>query len=300
MNSEIISEIFSLHFRKAPEGWERCAVGMGNFVCIVNYRCEKYVLRCSEKMGAYRETVRWLDRLHGIGVPVPEALFGGRTGGYDYIILTYIEGNDIGLVYGQLSREEKRGIAREVIRIQQKVSQLPVTCGDGWDWNNFIDDMLETAEERIVRNGYFDRERVCALRKEKRGLRDYFDNVRPAPYLDDISTKNLLIHEGKISGIIDVDNMGMGDSLTFIALTYVALLNDGNNTDYAEFLLEERGCTEIEMRTFYFYSLMYCVDFMGERGCVFGDKRVAVNEKTVSGLNGIYDMLWEKWQEGSV
>lgn len=41
---------------------------------------------------------------------------------------------------------------------------------------------------------------------------------------DDISSKNLLMNNGKISGIIDIDWMGIGDKLTYVALTNMALL----------------------------------------------------------------------------
>ncbi len=296
MKDEIISEIFSLHFGKNPEWWERCSAGFGNYVFIVKYGDVKYILRCSEDEGAYSGTVKWLGILSAVGVPVPEVLFCGRHGGFDYLILSFIEGRDMGTVYGELSVDEKRGIARGITEIQKKASRLDLGGLDEWDWNGFIDEMLETAERRIARNGYFDCEKVRLLRAEKGRLGEYFEKVTPVPYLDDISTKNLLIHEGKISGIIDVDEMGVGDSLTFIALSYVALLNDGYETDYVDFLLSERGCTGDEMNAFLFYSLMYCVDFMGERGCVFGDKKVAVNEEIICRLNGIFDMLWGKWR----
>ncbi len=41
-----------------------------------------------------------------------------------------------------------------------------------------------------------------------------------------------------------------------------------------------------------FYTLMYCVDFMGERGMQFTDKTIEVNEQIINRLNNIYDMLW--------
>ena len=36
------------------------------------------------------------------------------------------------------------------------------------------------------------------------------------PYLDDVTTKNLLVKDGHISGIIDVDWIGMGDQLSYV------------------------------------------------------------------------------------
>ena len=40
---------------------------------------------------------------------------------------------------------------------------------------------------------------------------------------------------------------------------------------------------------------MFCVDFMGERGMQFMDKRIEVNEKIIKRLNDLYDKLLDKW-----
>lgn len=191
---------------------------------------------------------------------------------------------------------EKRQIAKEVIQIQRQVSALPLDKEmPQWTWYDFLNEMLDRAEIRIVQNGYFDKKSVVELRKQIPLLNDYFLAIKPIAYLDDISTKNLLIHNGKLAGIIDVDWMGIGDNLTFIAMTYVALRNMGCKTDYIDFLLEERGINEIEYKAFLFYCLLFCVDFMGERGMQFGDKTVEVNEKVVKRFNALYEELWDRW-----
>ena len=48
----------------------------------------------------------------------------------------------------------------------------------------------------------------------------------------------------------------------------------------------------------HFYTLMYCVDFMGERGIQFMDKTVEVNQQIIDRLNRIYDKLWDEWSNG--
>lgn len=128
-------------------------------------------------------------------------------------------------------------------------------------------------------------------------MQEYLNSVKPIPYLDDISTKNLLIHEGRVSGVIDIDWIGRGDCLTFISMTYVALLNMNCDTDYVDYLLEEMNCSVLEQKAFLFYCLIFCVDFMGERGSTFGDKVIAVNEEIVARLNEVYEMLWDKWKK---
>lgn len=122
--------------------------------------------------------------------------------------------------------------------------------------------------------------------------------MKPIPYLDDISSKNLLVENGHISGVVDVDWIGIGDKLTFAALTNMAFINLGFDTDYVKYILEELQLKTIEKKAFIFYTLMYCVDFMGERGMQFMDKKVQVNEQIIVRLNRIYDGLWREWNEG--
>lgn len=297
MNSDIISDIFFTHMRETPQEISRCEVGMANYVYIVKCGAVKYVFRCCTGSEPYADTVCLLKKLSAIDIPVPKVLFCGHYRKYSYLILNYIEGNDIGLVYRGLTTAEKKKIAKDVTEIQRKVSCLFLdNIDDDWSWVHFVDGTLDEADKRIAANRYFDVQRVKQLREQKVLLKKYFAEVKPVAYLDDISTKNLLIHNGKLSGIIDVDEIGTGDSLTFIALTYVALLNTECETDYVDYLLAERGCNSSEMKAFWFYSLLFCVDFMGERGMRFGDKNVEVNEEIIARLNGIYDMLWEKWR----
>ncbi len=297
INNDNISTILCSCLGEMPLEIERCSVGIGNMVYLVTCDKDKYVFRCSAEEN-YADTVYWLQELRKLDVPVPQVLHQGKYKEYHYVILSYLPGQDIGLVYNELSKLQKQNIAKDVMRIQRQAMELPMnSIDDTWSWVEVVDELLDRAYTRIRENGYFDIEKVEKVRSLKVLFEDYFSCVKPIAYLDDISTKNLLIHDGKVSGVIDIDWMGVGDNLTFIAMTYVALLNMECDTDYVEYLLEERGCDTKECKAFLFYSLMYCVDFMGERGMQFGDKRIAVNEEIVGRMNGIYDMLWEKWEE---
>lgn len=298
MNEDKISKIFFDCMHCIPQKLNRCAVGIGNYVYIIQCDDNKYVFRCSAENNAYTDTVYWLNKLAVLDIPIPKILFKGKQEEYEYIILNYLEGKDIGLVYHELNKSEKKKIAKAVMEIQRKVSQLPLEDIDAtWRWETFVDEMLERADMRIRQNGYFDHGKVEQLRKQKVFLTEYFSNVKPLAYLDDISTKNLLVHNGQLSGVIDIDWMGVGDDLTFIAMTYIALLNMSCETDYVDYLLEERSCNAMEKKAFLFYSLLFCVDFMGERGMQFGDKKIEVNEAVVNRMNQMYEDLWGKWSE---
>lgn len=296
MNEKIISGLCVECLSEAPQTIERCAVGQGNYVYIVGCSGAKYVIRCSSERNAYESTVDWLERLALIEIPVPKVIAKGKIEGYEYLILSYLPGKDIGLVYPELKEDEKKAIAKEVVSIQNRVAELKLEYVEpDWSWGTYIKYVLDRAEERIAENGYFEVERVERLRGQAEQLAEYFANVKPVAYLDDISTKNLLIHDGKVSGIIDIDWIGVGDKLTYVALTNMALLNMEYDTDYVNYILKEMQVSEIEKRAFLFYTLMYCVDFMGERGMQFLGRTVEVNEQIIDRLNSIYDLLWGEW-----
>lgn len=296
MNEKLVTQLCGDCLGQEPESVKRCAVGQANYVYIVECEGQKITIRCSTESDAYKNTIYWLKRLSQINVPVPEVLGHGEYRGYAYLVLSYIEGQDLGIVYPQLTKEEKKTIAKEIVQIQNRAATLQLENVDiDWSWNSFIRYMLERAEERITANGYFDPDKAERLKEQAAILDDYFNAVQLIAYLDDISCKNLLIQNGQVSGIIDIDWIGIGDRLTFAALTNVALLNMECDTDYVDFILEEMQVNETEMQAFLFYSLMYCVDFMGERGMQFMDKKVAVNDEIIHRLNGIYERLWMEW-----
>ena len=295
MNTQSISQIVLSNLCLQPNDIKRCAVGIGNEVYIVECENGKYIFRCSTEENAYAETIHWLRQLSTLDIPIPKVLFHGTYEEYQYLILDFIEGEDIGLVYSTITAAEKKQIAKDVMEIQRKVARLQLPGDISWSWKDFVNEMLDRAEERMASNGYFDTGKVTRIREKMVLLDEYFSRVKPVAYLDDISTKNLLIHNGKISGVIDIDWMGVGDNLTFIAMTYVALKNMDCTTDYVDYLLEERGCTDAERKAFLFYCLMFCVDFMGERGMQFGDKKIEVNDTVIDRLNRIYKELWEEY-----
>ena len=289
--------IFENNTKRSVVQIERCSVGIANYVFIVSTANEKFVLRCSKDENAYKDTVYWLNRLSVCEIPIPIVLSEGKYKDYSYLILSYIRGDDIGNVYCKLNDSEKKQIAKEVVKIQRKVSRLDIHEDMEWTWNCFVDKMLNRAEKRIKRKNYFDFNKIYIIKKLQQEIQEYLDKVPIAPYLYDISTKNLLIYEGNVSGIIDIDWMGFGDMLTFVALTRVSLLNMDLDTKYIDYLLDEIRPNTIEYKAFIFYCLIYCVDFMGEIGMQFLDKTIPVNENIIERLNDIFDFLMEEWDK---
>ena len=297
MEIEKACQVFESHMNEHVEHIERCSTGIGNYVFVVATPFSKYILRCSKQSGAYNESIHWLTKLQVCNIPIPKIISHGQHEEYEYIVLTYAEGKDIGDIYINLTDEEKKQIAKEVMAIQRNVSKLVVDVSPEWSWSAFVTDMLDRAYELISINNYFDVAKVIEVRKLQKEMQTYIFSIRPITYLDDISTKNLLIQNGHVSGVIDIDWIGIGDILTFVALTKVALLNMEFDTKYVDYLIDELNPSTEQYRAFIFYCLLFCVDFMGERGNQFLDKIVPVNQQIIDRLNRLYDEFMVQWAE---
>lgn len=281
-------------FGCAPERAELATVGMVNTVYIAEIGRKKFVIRLNSEKGAYAESTRLLEAAGKLGLPVPRVIGSGSEQGYEYLAMSFLRGRDLGIVYHELDRESKREIAAELVRIQQLAELLPVKRSGG-KWYNFIFETLDTAGQRIIAGGYFDAEKVSRVKEAARQMEGYFNSLHPAAYLDDISTKNLLIESGHVSGVVDIDEIGFGDKLTYVALMRTALLNMGLDDDICGDILNEMNADAVMRRAELFYCLMYCVDFMGERGMTFNGRMVDVDSETIDRLNGIFDGMWDRW-----
>ena len=215
MEQALIDRLCRLALDKEPLCVQRCAQGIGNDVYRLDFPDGCCALRCSREPDAYQETVLRLQQLAELDVPVPRILWNGRLEGWQCLLLTWLEGRDMGVVYPALTREEKQAIAQEVEAIQRRVAALPVEVPPDWCWQQEVDSLLD--------------------------------------------------------------------------LQY--------DTDYTDFLLEAFSPNQTQRKAFTFYTLLYCVDFLGERGSIFLDKRVPVSPEIINKLNHIFDGLWEDYRK---
>lgn len=297
-----------LTFREITKNIQRCSVGHGNYVFIVEFEKVKQVIRLNENMDAYKVTAYWLSKLRKLDIPVPEMIDEGNYKGYAYIILEYIKGNELAEVYEKLEECEKKKIAKQLVDIQRKVASLPENNKFGSvdryhddtgtnTWKEYLTQNLERSKKRIAENEFFECQKVDAILNLLDNYNEYFENIKPKAFLDDISNKNLLIRNGEIAGIIDIDWMGFGDELFYVALTNMALLDMNVDTKYVDYILEEMNATNKQKEILILYTLLFCVDFMGEKGAKFQDKIIPIDTEIQLKLNNIYEILYDKLKE---
>lgn len=253
----------------------------------------------------FQGALRWHELLAPRGVPLPRLLHAdlAQNDAFPIMIMERLPGADLGLVYPTLSRAHKQRLAHDIARIQQIAGSLPLAWGFGFatgyddphllpTWTDVITQSLDRSYARIQEIGVVDATHMERVRDQLHTVQDQLHAVEPRCFLDDTTTKNVIVHDGALSGIVDVDTVCFGDPLFTVALTRMSLLGRGWDTDYTDAWCQALGVTTDQQRLINFYTAIFCVDFLGEQGQQFNkDAPATVDADGVNHLINILDSL---------
>jgi Ser/Thr protein kinase RdoA (MazF antagonist) len=284
--------IVSAVFGEVVESVTRFPTGSSHFVYDVRAASGRgVVVRISRRDGveAVRGAVYWSRLLRPKGVPLPELLYVDLSmtrHPFPAVVLERLAGRDLGLVYQDLSRRQLRALAERLAHVQGIVTALPPGRGFGY---------AADYDERIRAAGLVDEHVVDSVESAVAPFAPYFDRVAATPFLHDITTKNVIVHEGRLSGIVDVDDLCFGDPLLLIALIRTAVLAHGHDPVYVHEWLDivqpgAEGRAVLDL-----YTLLHCVDFMGELGQRFNRSAAApVDPAYCARLQALYTQLLDR------
>ena len=277
-NEKLASSIASKMTGEQILSATRLATGEQNFVYAVCTSASEYVLRMTDVSCRHRfqAAIKWQELLLPLGVPVAEFIQTDLDGKYSQcpaLLMRRLPGDDLINVYSTLSDVDKKNIAIEMVSIQALCANLPEGSGfgisDSYDvaptdksWHEFLLKRLEIYKRHIIQNAAFDPDLVMRAIRVANEMEESFRCVRPKPFLWDASERNVLIHEGKITGIVDVDELCFGDPLLVIALTSTCLELDNYDTRYTDYWAAALHLDKIAQARLDFYRLFYAVAFM--------------------------------------
>lgn len=236
-------------------------------------------LASDESRDALVGGVYWHERLRAVGVPLA-ALLGANltpTHGFPSMLLERLPGSDLADVYTSLSPAQRRTLTGQIIAIQRHVGSLPPAQGYGFarsyddpnlyaSWLDVTLASVERSQRRIASAGVVSLRHIARVRARILEIADYLRAVPPTAFLDDTTTKNVLIHDGELSGIVDTDAVCFGDPLFTLALTRVALLAHELDPAYADDWAEQLNLDADQRQVLAVYCAIFCLDFMGELG----------------------------------
>lgn len=250
--------------------------------------------------------VHWSGVLRPRGIPLPALLDADLEATivpFAWMLLEHLPGRDLGRAYPRMSRRAKRAVAARVAGIQAQVHALPEGAGFGYvtsrhevpphgSWAAVIEHTLLRSQRRIAQVGAVDLHHAERVWQRLTRYRPYLAQVLPTAFLDDTTTKNVIIHQGVLTGIVDVDEVCYGDPLWTIGLTQMSLLKQGRDLDYITAWTEHVQITAEQRHVLTFYTAVFCVDFLSELGQVFNRERAEpVDAALIHALTRLLDDL---------
>jgi aminoglycoside phosphotransferase (APT) family kinase protein len=234
-------------------------------------------LRTSDRPHTFAFTKRNLDALRTLGLPVQSVIAQGRTEtGGSYIILNWIPGRDLVHILGGISYAQMTRLAEQVVECQRRLGRLPQGARFGWapigrsgNLQRWSEVFGEAATASMVDDGTplgKLRARLCTLRTR---VEPYFELVKPTPFLDDLTTKNVLVENGELSGIIDVDFVCYGDPLLAVGATMASLAADVPEAGafYGEELIRCWNPSAEQRLAIWFYAALWGVGILQMTNC---------------------------------
>lgn len=215
--------------------------------------------------------VYWYRRLAPRGVPLPRLLdhdAAPADDSFPFMITSRLPGEDLDTAYPDLTGLQKRALAGEMVAIQTSAGRLPLGPRFGYarsyadptlhpSWMAFLQAELTWSRAKIHAVGLVDP--VCADRVAMKLDRygPYLATVQPHCFLDDIALKNVLVQDGRLSGIVDVDWVCFGDALLPLALSQLRLLIKGWDTEYVSSSAAAMELGEEERQALTLYSVRH-------------------------------------------
>lgn len=228
-------------------------------------------LRISPQANTFNYTAHNLEVLRGLGLPVQTVLATGRTPtGGSFIILNWIPGRDLLYELSNMRPEQMMHVAQSVADYQRRVGTLPQSKRFGWApigrdaqsaaWDDIFGPPAISPMPPAASKLDNLRERLRRLRAL---LQNYFQTVMPICFLDDLTLKNVLVADGTLRGIIDLDYVCYGDPLMSVGATLAYIerhLGPAGRT-YGEALVHCWSPTAQAHRALRFYAALWAVGF---------------------------------------
>ena len=286
LNYEELASKISQQIGRPARTISRFTIGHDNFVYdIEDYQGEPYVIRISPLGKEHRAlgSLYWYNKFEPLAIPLPKVISHGMDRGVYALVLERLPGTDLGNVYSNLSFSQKQHIVHSLVTIQNTVATLPAARGYGFassyddpkllpTWQDVIQKMLTDREVAIRQAGIFNSKYPKQLQYKLNQFESYFAQIVPKPFLNDTSIKNVIINKGRLSGVIDIEEVCFGDRILVLGLTRMALLSRSFSTDYIDIWVKGWRLDAIELKALSFYTLLFCLDLMRKVDQVFDNQ----------------------------
>jgi aminoglycoside phosphotransferase (APT) family kinase protein len=249
---------------------QRFPTGLSHFVFDVSaengFSCVIRIAR-PERTQEFERGIKWHAEIESLGVRLPQIYEVGEINDHHFAVYERLMGDDLENLYPSLSAQEVKRIAEEVAEIQRSIQTLDKRLfGRTNSWEEVLRGVISRSEREILWHGLCDPKYIDLILEEIEKHAEDFHTIEPVAFLYDLSVRNVIIFNGNVTGIIDVDDVWYGDPLLAIGRGKTILLAMRQDTDFINHWCAYLELTAQEMRMVELYSLLYCLRFMGTIG----------------------------------
>lgn len=279
-NNDIAASVVAKMTNEVVLTVNKMPTGEQNFVFAVKTNEAEYVIRMTTAVHKHvvMSALYWQEKLLLLGVPLAKFIKSDLKGKYSEfpaLLMLRLPGDDLCNIYKKLTNNEKKSLSKEIIKIQSVTKAMPLAIGFGiassyeqefkfHSWYDFVVYNLKRYVTAIEKNNVYATNRAAKALSFAENLKRQLQSIKSQPFLWDASERNVIVYEGKISGIVDVDELCFGDHLLVLGLTSVALMSEGHDDLYVQYWADGLQLDENARKRVLLYQLFYCLAFMSK------------------------------------
>jgi len=245
---------------------ERMTFGHGSVVYKAGLGDRDVIVRTHDDPNLYAGTLTNLDRLRALGLPVPEVLAADLSRSrfpFAAVVTDAFPGRDLRYEVGSMTRSQLSRLAAQIVEFERLAMTLPPGHGYGFlpiggagVHDRWIDVVREDRAETLA----------CGT-----ALADLLDRAAPrldavaaTCFLDDLTIKNVIVHDGVLRGVVDFDVVCYGDPMYWLALAQVAMRSDVGvpGRFYVDELVRFWQPTDEDRANLALYSVLHAAEFL--------------------------------------
>lgn len=282
MDRKAIEQIGTQYLGSAPLEIIRKTIGMCNEVYELRYETESVILRMNKQKEWLYGTHRFLPLFQKLKIKTPVILhedYSKTVFPFCFQLQSKLEGQDLLLVFKELTSTQLKEVAKEVSLVFDKFNTLPAASDFGLmtglneeHHESLLDGFAKHTkiiQERNASSQVIDQD-ILAIRQELLDKYEaYFLSVQPRIYYDDICSKNVMIHDGKFNGLVDLDFLIKGDYLEAIGRMIADWYGDEKGAFYIQEIIKNQRLDQLQQEIVVVYAIFNLVLWLSEEGIRF-------------------------------
>ena len=304
-HQQVVEQVIKNELAEGCLAIERMTTGSCNEVYRVQLPSRTVIVRLNEDVSKMIGSEKHIPLFRERGIVVPEVIasdYSKTVVPFGYQIQTLLPGQDLRDVVSKLSESQLAAIAKEVAHIWQSLQDIPTNGKFGWvgpdspqlydSWTDLMRSMVNDVQERNAKTGVVGDKYLEVADDLLKRYQTYFDGVPSTFYYDDMSSKNVMIADGKFVGLVDLDTIEYGDPLDCIGRIEASWYGTPYGKTYTEAVITELQLSASQRGMVIVYALLNRIFWLSEKGIQFNQNTSSeIDQKTVSEDKKVIDDL---------